>query len=332
MTDITSIVISSRIRIARNFKGFKFPSRISDKDADKISNSVVSVLTKLGNYKIYSFKSLTSEDLELMFEKHLISKEAKNNKESGVAIIRGDEKVSVMVNEEDHLRAQCIMKGFSLQEAYATINDIDDAISKEMDYAFSDEFGYLTSCVTNVGTGLRASVMLFLPALSISGAIESIISAIKTKGLTIRGEVGEGSKPLGYIYQVSNAISMGITEKETISAVESAVKRIVELEKEERMKLAKDLETRDLCTRAFGIISCASLLSWQEFMIFAGRVKLGITLSFIKFKDELIIDKLIDRVSDAGIKKMFKKELSDSEVCERRAEYVSEILRNARVF
>ncbi len=255
MTDITSIVMSSRVRIARNFKGFKFPSRNTSKDADKITQGVAGVLTKLGKYKIYAFNSLSQADADYMFEKHLISKEAKNNRESGAAIIRDDEKVSVMVNEEDHMRAQCILPGFKLDEAYRTINDIDDAISNEMDYAFSSEFGFLTSCVTNLGTGLRASVMLFLPALSLSGGIDSIINALRSKGLTIRGEVGEGSKPLGYIYQVSNAISMGITEKETLSAVISAVTRIIELEKNERVKLSGDMETRDLCTRAFGILS-----------------------------------------------------------------------------
>lgn len=330
MIDFSSIVVSSRIRIARNVKGMLFPSRLSSSEGLALVQKVASSVASLGKYKIYLFSALAPEDAEVMFEKHLISHEAMTNKECGAAIVREDECVSIMVNEEDHIRAQCILRGFALDEAYSTINDIDDEIGENIDYAFSKDWGFLTSCVTNLGTGLRASVMLFLPALSISNKIANIISSVKSKGLTVRGELGEGSAPLGYLYQVSNAISLGITEKETVSAVATAVRRIVELEREERRKMSSSVEIADMCLRAFGVLSCARLLSWRDFMSLSGQVKLGLALSFLSFRDEYILDKLADCMSDAGVVKTAGRQLSAREIEVFRADYVSKMLKNIR--
>lgn len=331
MIDSSSIVVSSRIRIARNVKGLLFPSRLESSDGLALVQKVAQCVATLGKYKIYLFSALAPEDAEVMFEKHLISHEAMTNTESGAAIVREDECVSIMVNEEDHIRAQCILRGFALDDAYSIINDIDDEIGENIDFAFSKDWGFLTSCVTNLGTGLRASVMLFLPALSLSKRIGKIISSVKSKGLTVRGELGEGSAPLGYLYQISNALSLGITEKETVTAVATAVRRIVELEREERRKMSSSIEISDMCLRAFGILSCAKLLSWNDFMELSGQVKLGLALNFLSFRDEYILDKISDCMSDAGVVKMAGRPLSTRDIEIFRADYVTKMLKNIRI-
>lgn len=327
------VVVSSRVRLARNVENMSFVPNADTKKCVNLIAKVNESLSMLGKYKVYQMNALSEQDSEVMFGKHLISKDLLKNKESGAAIVNEDETISVMVNEEDHIRAQCILKGFNLERAYSLINEIDDELDAKLPIAYDENVGYLTSCLTNLGTGLRASVMVFLPALTLEGEIDNVVYAVKKKGLTVRGELGEGSSPLGYLYQVSNGVSIGLSERETISLVNSAVQKIIELELEARQKLLKENPdfVVDLCWRAFGILSNCYTIDFMEFMKLAGELKLGVGLGLITLADPEIVDKLIIICSDSGIIKLSGKMLSPEQISRLRADYLRKALKRAKV-
>ena len=328
-----SVVVTSRIRLARNIENMAFTPNSDPKKCEDLIGRVNECVGMLGRFKVYKMGSLSEQDAAVMFGKHLISKELLKNKTSGAVLVNDDETISVMVNEEDHIRAQCILKGMNLETAYSRINEIDDEIESKLKIAYDPTFGYLTSCVTNVGTGIRASVMLFLPALTLSGEIDNIVFAVKQKGLTVRGELGEGSFPLGYLYQLSNGISMGLSERETISLVNSATEKIVELELEARQKLLKENPDFivDMSWRAYGVLSNCYTIDFIEFLKLAVELKLGMCLGLITLNDPELVDKLIIICSDSGIIKLSGKMLSGEEISRLRADYLRKALKRAKV-
>jgi len=331
--DYSKVVMSSRVRLARNIVGMGFVPNSNHKKCEELISSVNNAVGLLGKFKVYHMGKLSDVDAEVMKGKHLISKELLKNKISGAAIIKEDETISIMVNEEDHIRAQCILKGFELEKAYSFIIEIDDELDAKLDIAYDENLGYLTSCLTNVGTGIRASVMVFLPALTIGGEIDKIVMAVKEKGLTVRGELGEGSFPLGYLYQVSNAVSIGVSEREIVSSVISAVEKIVELELEERKKLLSSNPDFivDMSWRAFGILSNCYTIDYEEFMKLIGEVKLGVHLGLIGLKDPDIIDRLLVLCTDSGIIKLSGKMLKQEEIARIRAGYLTKAFKRARI-
>lgn len=327
-----SVVVTSRIRLARNINNMSF---VSNADATRCLNLIGKVnecVSLLGRFKVYRMNSLSDQDSAVMFGKHLISKELLKNKASGAVLVNEDETISIMVNEEDHIRAQCILKGRNLEKAYSLINEIDDELDSKLPIAYDQDLGYLTSCVTNVGTGLRASVMMFLPALTLNSKIQDILFAVKKKGLTVRGELGEGSFPLGYLYQVSNEITIGISERETISLVNSAVDKIIELEMEERQKMLADPDfIVDMSWRAYGVLANCYTIDFVEFMKLAGELKLGVSLGLITLNDPELVDKLIIICSDSGIIKLAGKMLKNDEIARLRAEYLRKALKRVKI-
>lgn len=333
MDNESKVVVTSRIRLARNIDGMSFIPNAEPNKCEALIGKVNECASMLGKFKVYHMGALNSEDAAVMFGKHLISKELLKNKTSGAAIVNADETISIMVNEEDHIRAQVILKGLNLEKAYALIQEIDDELDSKLKIAYDEKFGYLTSCITNVGTGIRASVMMFLPALTLSGEIDKIVMAVRQKGLTVRGELGEGSFPLGYLYQVSNAVSIGLSEREIVSSVISAVEKIVELEIEERKKLLASNPdfVVDLCYRAFGVLSSCYTIDYNEFMKLAGELKLGLHLNLIQFKDNELMDKLIVLCTDSGLIKLSGKQLKEDEIARFRASYLSKALKRARL-
>lgn len=333
MIDTKSVVVTSRIRLARNISDMSFIPNADLKKCHNLVGKVHECVSMLGKYKIYQIGALSDVDSAIMFGKHLISKELLKNRQSGAAIVNEDESISIMVNEEDHIRAQCILRGLNLEKAYSLINEIDDELDSKLNIAYDEKFGYLTSCLTNVGTGIRASVMLFLPALTMSGEINKIVSAVKQKGLTVRGELGEGSFPLGYLYQVSNNVSIGVSEREIISSVSSAVQKIVELELEERKKLLKENPDYvvDMSWRAYGILANCYTIDWIEFMKLAGELKLGMALNLVQLKDVELIDKLIEICTDSGIIKLYGKMLDKDNISRMRASYLGKALKRAKI-
>lgn len=333
MVNTNSVVVTSRIRLARNIENMPFIPNSDTKKCLNLIGKVNECVSMLGRYKIYQMGTLSDQDSAVMFGKHLISKELLKNKTSGAVLVNDDETISIMVNEEDHIRAQCILKGMNLETAYSRINEIDDEIESKLKIAYDQTFGYLTSCVTNVGTGLRASVMMFLPALTLSGEIDNVVFAVKKKGLTVRGELGEGSFPLGYLYQVSNGISMGLSERETISLVNSATEKIIELELEARQKMLNENPDFivDMSWRAYGVLANCYTIDYIEFMKLAGELKLGMSLGLITLNDPELVDKLIIICSDSGIIKLSGKIPSNEELCRLRAEYLRKALKRAKV-
>ena len=212
------VVISSRIRLARNVNDIPFPSRLNDERASLIARKVYDSLQAGDSYDLYKMSNISEIDGNVLMEKHLISADLLNNNQFGAAIINESETVSIMINEEDHIREQSILKGFNLKEAYEKINAVDDCIAARIRFAFDPRLGYLTSCPTNLGTGLRASVMMFLPGLSITKNLDSCVNAVSRLNMTVRGVYGEGSDADGFLYQVSNQKTLGVSESEIIQS------------------------------------------------------------------------------------------------------------------
>ena len=296
------------------------------KDFDYVdSNSGETKKVNLYELKLETRKAFTTNvDLVKLLE----------NKECGAVILSEDETVSIMVNEEDHIRAQCFLKGLSLDKAYQILSAIDDKLIEKLDVAYDVTYGFLNSCITNIGTGMRASVMMFLPALTISNKIQDVISMLKSQGLTVRGVFGEGSEALSYIYQISNARSLGVSEKEIIQKVTECAIKVANMELSERDVLLHNnqLELKDRVFRAYGILTNAFLLSAGEFMKYIGEVKMGICLGFMKFSDNALIDRLLFDALPSSLTKIAGQEaLSETEEKTTRAKFVAKTLQNLRI-
>jgi len=236
----SDIVMATRIRLARNFRGYNFPIAASEEQAlavDKMVTGTLMDYSDEGSYTYLKMSELAGLEREVLIEKHLVSPQLTDTDRFGAVLLSADETVSVMVNEEDHVRIQCIYPGLQLEDAYDKANEVDDLLEKELPYAFDEEFGYLTSCPSNTGTGMRASVMMHLPALTITKQIERIIPAISRLGMVVRGSYGEGSKALGNVYQVSNQVTLGKTEKEILKELENITSRLITYERKSRESL-----------------------------------------------------------------------------------------------
>ena len=330
MDGTDEVVISSRIRLARNVSDLPFPSKLNDERASLVARKVYDAVNPTDNYDLYKMSNISEIDGNVLMEKHLISADLLHNNQFGAAIINESETVSIMINEEDHIREQCIMKGFRLPEAYDKINAVDDVISAKIKFAFDPKLGYLTSCPTNLGTGLRASVMMFLPGLTITKSLDSVLSAVSRLSMTVRGVYGEGSDASGYIYQVSNQKTLGVTEAEIIASVETSIKHIVDAELKSRDMLLKsnEAELKDEILRAYGILSCAYKMSCREFMKLAALVKLGGYYKLLKISDRNRLEKLITDVQPANLISICAKKLDADERDVYRAEFASKIIKN----
>ena len=319
-------IIMSRIRLARNIKDMPFS--LDPVSAREVVKKVNRALIKADTFNLYFVSNLDDVTLEAMKEKHLISQNLIENRECGAALINADQSLSIMINEEDVLREQCFMKGLRLSEAYKRLDRIDDEIAKNLDIAFDETLGYLTACPTNLGTGMRASVMMFLPALTESGKIEDVFEDVSALGLTVRGLYGEGSKAEGFMYQISNEVTLGISEYDIIKSVEEAVLSICRMERdyEEKLYGKKELVTMDRAKKAFGVLTNAVLLSYSEFLSLIADVKLGAMLGMIGISDVEAIDDLIVSVRPANLCVQYGRELSDVDRDLFRAEMVAKKL------
>ncbi len=320
-------IIKTRVRLARNLNGFPFlvkDPRVSREIIKKVNRAIV----KCGTFNLFYMSNLPTSKLEAMREKHLISANLIENKSSGAVLVSPDESLSIMINEEDIIREQCFMKGLRLFEAYKKLDKIDDEIIKNLDVAFSEKLGFLTACPTNLGTGLRASVMLFLPALTESGKIGSLENQLASLGLTIRGLYGEGSEAEGYVYQVSNEVTLGSSEYDILSVVQDSVERICTLEREEseRLYAKRQIQTMDKSRKAFGILTNAVVLSYSEFLRYIADVKLGAMLGLLDIEDIEKLDDLTVAVRPYVLSEQFGKELSPLDRDLVRAEVVGKQL------
>ena len=293
----SDIVMSTRIRLARNLTGYHFPIALTEKDSMAVDRVVSGVLldSEENGYSYIKMSDLPVLERQVLVEKHLVSPHLTAPNRHGAVVLSEDETVSVMVNEEDHIRIQCIFPGLQLEEAYSKADLVDDQLEHNLPYAFDEDFGYLTSCPSNTGTGLRASVMMHLPALAMTKQIDRIIPAISRLGMVVRGSYGEGSEASGNVFQVSNQTTLGKTEKEILVDLGNITTRLIAHERKSReMLLAKSrivLENRIF--RSLGTIAYARILPSGEAARCLSDVRLGIDLEIIRDIDMSILNELM---------------------------------------
>lgn len=328
-------VISSRVRLARNVRGMPFPG--CKRPADTGALVALEVAAERAAQGVFDFTFLRMCDLDdlqktALVERHLISPALRRNDTSGAVILEKSEGISVMLNEEDRIREQCVEKGFALRSAYGRLNRYDDNLLAEIPVAYDDRLGFLTACPTNLGTGMRASTMLFLPALKLAGAIESALTKfVRDYGLTVRGVYGEGSEALGDMYQLSNTRTLGVTEGEIIDIIERATVEMCLHERLAREKLAKEQGAAlyDKVLRSYGILTNAYKLASAELMSLISDVKLGIIMNMLPLKDTETLDKLLVLCSAANLTLAIGRCGTDERDV-RRAEIVRRILQKEK--
>jgi len=328
------IVISSRIRVARNLSHFAFPHMLSVDKAEEIIHAVTlalenkELISNSGRLEVSRMSELSPVERQILVEKHLISPDLLQNHEKKAVALRDDEVLNVMINEEDHLRIQCILPGLQLESAWEQVDKLDDGLEKTLDYAFSERFGYLTACPTNVGTGLRASVMVHLPGLVHTDQIKNVLATVSKLGLTVRGLYGEGTEAAGNLFQISNQVTLGHSETEIIQNLVSVTRQLLERERAARQALYKERreQLEDRIGRSYGILKHACMLSSDEAMKRFSDVRLGIDLKIIKDVKPELITELMVLTRPAFLIKKAGSDISAFERDVRRAELVREKL------
>lgn len=323
--DHNDIVISTRIRIARNLADYPFPVRLDNKSKIEVNEKIRDALDGKENLTYTELKTLTRSQIVSLAERHLISPEFASNSDARALLMSDNEDISIMLCEEDHIRIQVMKSGLALKEAYELADKIDTEINQSLKYAFDEKLGYLTQCPTNLGTGMRASVMLHLPALTAKGQIGSLASTVSKLGLTIRGAYGEGMSAMGDLYQLSNQVSLGISEKSAIDNLKTITLQLAAQERAAREETSKSIETEDAVFRAYGILKSARILSTKEFMSLISKVRLGAVLGMIKTNLKTI-NELMVSMQPATINAFVGKTLSLEERDVERAKIVRERL------
>ena len=327
MASADSIIVSTRLRLARNIDGLPFPHKLAEMPAKQIVDKVERSLAPVDKFTRYDMRGLSELDGTVLQEKHLISPDLLETCPFGSALISADETVAVMVNEEDHIREQVILPGLSLDSAYERVNLIDDVLSRNMKFAFDNRFGYLTSCATNLGTGMRASVMVFLPALTMQNLIEGCINDVARLNMTVRGVYGEGSKAEGFLYQISNQRTLGVKETEILEAVDDAINHILDAENRARQLLKRDEpELKDRICRAWGILTNAYKLSTEEAMKYLALVRLGGYYDYIDIADGNEFQTIITTCQPANMQRLGGNQMSVDERDVMRARYIASSL------
>ncbi len=281
MTPKDDIVVSTRIRLARNIRGIPFPSQMTAEQFNTVNELVRKAIFKsdfplVKHLQYIKMDNVPEIERFAMVERHIISHEFASNCQNRAIIISDDEEICIMLGEEDHIRIQVVFAGLQSQTAYNIANDIDNILCKNLDIAFDERLGFLTECPTNLGTGLRASVMLHLPIIEQNDEIGSLADSIRQHGFTVRGMYGEGSKATASLYQVSNQITLGIKEVDAINSLERLTYQIIAQEKNNR-KMLNPIRLQDRCMRSYGILKNSYILSSQEMMSRLSDVKLGIS-------------------------------------------------------
>lgn len=328
------IVISSRIRLARNLKKYPFSRKMSPEickqAVDEIKNTVLNFPSAFtSNFKFISMEDVSQREKLSMLENHIISSELINKKMPCGVIVNEEETINILINEEDHIRIQTIENGFNIDKAWELADKIDDLIEERIEYAFDKEFGYLTSCPTNIGTGLRASVMLHLPMLEIANGLNILTNQLSKFGMTIRGIYGEGSEPLGSIYQISNQVTLGKSEFEIIESLKNITKQIVEQEKQLRNNSIEKNKNafEDMVYRSYGILKNCKQISSTEAMQLLSKVKLGIDTDILKIDIPKNIFNIMMNIQVGNLQKYIDKEnISAYERDAFRAKYLNDIL------
>ena len=309
------LVVSSRIRLARNIKGIPFPKRMDDSQKTEMLKSFKTLLDGVsiegvGTLKYINMDTVPQEETFAMVERHIISPDfAKKAGPKGI-VISENESVSIMLLEEDHIRLQVLKGGLKLCEAYEIAKKIEDVLSAGLTIAFDSQLGYLTECPTNLGTGLRASVMLHLPILEGSGNLGAIAESVSKIGLTVRGMYGEGSRSHAALYQLSNQVTLGISEKAAIENLKNITEQLIAQENQARERLCSSIDIQDAISRSLGILRSALVISHDEALKLLSNVRLGIVSKQITDVSTETIDKLMLAVEPATLTVSLNKNLS----------------------
>jgi protein arginine kinase len=324
----SDIVISSRVRLARNLSQYPFLTRASEEQRAEVHEAIRRALAKVGlgeNGHLYIDLDQTNElTNRFLLERHLISRELANGSGDRGVLFNRSEMLAVMVNEEDHLRIQAIRAGFQIREAHADIQWIDDQLDQDLKFAYSEEFGYLTACPTNVGTGMRTSVMFHLPALVFTKQIDKVFASVTKINLAVRGFYGEGTQASGDFYQISNQVTLGVSEEDVLELLIRVVPKIVSYEREVREHLiAKDrLRLEDKIWRAYGVLQAARSISSEETMDLLSAVRLGVNLGLLGNVDISTVNELFILTQPAHLQRLEKRDLDPNERDATRAEFI----------
>ncbi|TCT14263.1 protein arginine kinase [Natranaerovirga pectinivora] len=317
-TNNHDVVISTRIRLARNLKNYPFGNMLLQDKAVELTQEVKKGFLNQSEsvnhfFEFYNINDLQNVDKIALVERHVISPLIVKKEAATGLILSKDESLSIMVNEEDHLRIQSIVQGMNIKKALEEANRLDDLLESYLQYAFDEKYGYLTACPTNVGTGLRSSYMIHVPALETTGKLQIILDAIGKFGITVRGIYGEGTQGEGSVFQISNQITLGQSEEEIIDNLNSITNQIVEQERKVRENLFKEKkhQLEDKIYRSYGILKNARILTSKEAMSFLSDLKIGVEMGIIKFKSEeyFNIYELMMSIQPANLQKNSSKEM-----------------------
>lgn len=323
----SDIVVSSRIRLARNIDGLRFVDWADDdtkKEVVKVTKEAISSSNYMNNSLYIEMDKISPVDRQFLIERHLVSREHAIDPGYKTAYIGDREIVSIMVNEEDHLRLQVIESGLVLDEAWDIMESLEGDLEKRLKFAFSDEWGYLTACPTNTGTGLRASVMMHLPATVITKQINNMVHAVSKLGLTVRGFFGEGTEAAGDFFQVSNQVTLGQREEDIIDNLKRVIRQIVSQEKASRefLKTKKKDIIEDKVSRAYATLEAAHIITSKETIDLLSLVRLGIGLALIKDISNNTLNELLMLMQPAHLQKLEGRRLSPAERDIKRAELI----------
>lgn len=330
-----SIVISSRVRLARNLNGYNFPHMLDEKSSREVMELVKDVLTskevaeRVGGIDFASLEDLSPLDRMIFVEKHLISPQFAEGEGVGRGLgLSDDEAVSIMVNEEDHLRLQVLFPALQLQEAWDLASLVDDLLESKLDYAFDEQYGYLTCCPTNVGTGLRASVMMHLPAIAMNNQAKKLFMDLSKLGFVVRGLYGEGTQAKGDIFQISNQITLGLSEEEIIGNLTSVSRQIIEQEQWARDEMRKKslAQLEDMVFRSYGTLTNAYVISSEEAMDHLSNVRLGLDMGLIRDVELRKLNELLVKIRPVFLQKIAGKEIDAFNRDFKRAELIRNTL------
>ena len=328
---MSNVVISTRVRLARNLKDYPFPCKLSAQGREEVIEKVRdavqngnSVLAK--DFSFIKMSALDPRQSVSLVEKRLVSPEFISDTAGRALLLSSDESLSVMINEEDHIRLQVITKGLTLDEAFDTADKLDTLLDERLEFAFDEKLGYLTQCPTNLGTGMRASVMLHLPALEKSRAVSRIAGNLSKLGLTIRGAHGEGTEPKGALYQLSNQVTLGISEQAAIENLKNITSQLVAQEEQARERLCRSVEVQDAVARSLGILRYAKVMPHDEALKLLSNVRLGVVSGQITDVDTAVIDRLMTEVEPATLSVRANKNLTPQERDLERARLIQQEL------
>jgi protein arginine kinase len=323
------VVLSSRIRLARNLQSFSFPGRASEsvrRQILSICGGAAANLKQMQKATVLNLQDLDDLERRVLVERHLISRELSQLGAGAGVIISKDQSCSIMINEEDHLRIQVMRSGYHINRIWRTINAIDSALEEHIDYAFSDQLGYLTACPTNLGTGLRASVMLHLPGLVIANHMEQVVRALNQIGLTVRGLFGEGSDATGSIFQISNQQTLGESEETILKRLLKVLGQVIEQEENARYKLLETERSKvfDRIGRCFGILQHAHILNSAEAMNCLSLVRLAIDLGLLPEEHRILIDRLFIHSQPGHVQLLHREQIDSDRRDIARAAFIRE--------